>query len=84
MSTDIEGVILNFNTKNQRLLSTMTPEEAADYRKEGHFSTGSMLPKVEAALQFTTHDRRQAVITSIQTIEAAVKGKAGTEFLAKA
>jgi len=84
MATDVEGVMLNFNKKNQRLLSTMTPEEAADYRKKGHFSTGSMLPKVEAALQFTTHDRRRAVITSIQTIEAAVEGKAGTEFLTKA
>lgn len=81
MATDVEGVMLNFNTKSQRLLSTMTPEEAADYRKVGHFSTGSMLPKVEAAMQFIKHGGRRAVITSSETIEAAVKGKAGTEFL---
>jgi len=81
MATDVEGAMLNFNTKKQRLLSTMTPEEAARYVKEGHFPSGSMRPKVESAIQFTTHERKRAVITSIQTIEAAVKGKAGTELL---
>lgn len=81
MATDVEGVMLNYGTKKQKMLYTVTPEEMACYREEGHFSTGSMLPKVEAAMQFVKHGGRRAVITSIKTIEAAVKGKAGTEFI---
>ena len=81
MATDVEGVMLNFGTESQKMLYTLTLEEAAGYNKKGHFPTGSMLPKVEAAVQFMKHGGRRTVITSIETIEAAVKGKAGTEFL---
>ncbi len=83
MATDVEGVMLNFGTKNQKMLYTVTPEEMVCYQKEGHFSTGSMLPKVEAAMQFVKYGGRRAVITSIKTIEAAVEGKAGTEIIPK-
>jgi len=81
MATDVEGVMLNFGTENQKMLYTLTLEEAAGYNKKGHFPTGSMLPKVEAAIQFMKHSGRRTVITSIETIEAAVQGKSGTEFL---
>ena len=62
----------------------MTKEELAGYLKEGHFSPGSMLPKVEAALQFLHNNEKRAVITSLNKIESAVKGKAGTEILYRA
>ncbi|MCG6910887.1 MAG: carbamate kinase [Deltaproteobacteria bacterium] len=80
IATDVEGVMLNHNTKKQRLLPGMTPEEAALYEKEGHFPSGSMGPKVAAAVQFVNRTRRRAVITSIHAIEAAVGGLAGTAF----
>jgi carbamate kinase len=83
MATDVEGAMLNFGTKDQKMLHTVTVEEMDCYRKEGHFSKGSMLPKVEAAVQFVQHGGRRAVITSVTTIEEAIKGKAGTEFILK-
>jgi carbamate kinase len=49
--------------------------------KEGHFPAGSMGPKVEAAMQFIKSGGKRAVITSIQGIEDAVAGKAGTEII---
>lgn len=83
MATDVEGAMLNFGTKNEKVLRTVTVEEMTCYRKEGHFSKGAMLPKVDAALQFVQYGGRRAVITSVTNIEAAVTGQTGTEFILK-
>ena len=40
-----------------------------------------MGPKVEAAVQFIRKRGKRAVITSIEKIEEAVEGKAGTEIV---
>jgi carbamate kinase len=39
-----------------------------------------MGPKVEAALQFVRRCDKRAIICSIEEIEAAVAGKAGTQI----
>ena len=81
IATDVKGVMLNFDCKNQKLLRFMSLKETIRYIKEGHFPEGSMLPKVEAATQFVKNQKKRAVITSIKTIEDSVNGKAGTEFI---
>ena len=81
IATDIQGVMLNFGTANPKLLDTVTVAAAARFVKEGHFQSGSMLPKVQAAIQFTKRSRKRTVITSINAIEKAVKRKAGTAFI---
>ena len=81
IATDVEGAALNYGTDKERFLRSMPPEEAAQYLKEGHFSSGSMRPKIEAAMMFASQPRKRAVITSIETIEQAVAGKAGTEIV---
>lgn len=54
----------------------MTVEEAKQYVEEGHFAPGSMLPKVQAALDFAeSKPGRQSLITLLE--------KAKTEFLVK-
>lgn len=83
MATDVEGAMLNFGTRQQQVLRTVTGEEITGIIKQGHFSTGSMLPKVQAALEFVRHGGKRAVITSIHSIEAAINGKAGTEIISK-
>ena len=81
IATDVEGAMLNFGTEKQTLLRKLTLEEAVAYAKGGYFGTGSMLPKVEAAVQFIKQGGKRAIITSIENIEMAVKGKVGTEFI---
>ncbi|MBW1730109.1 MAG: carbamate kinase [Deltaproteobacteria bacterium] len=81
IATDVEGAMLNFGTEKQTLLRKLTLKEAVAYAKGGHFGTGSMLPKVEAAVQFIKQGGKRAIITSIENIEMAVKGKVGTEFI---
>ena len=45
---------------------------------EGHFQEGTMKPKIEAAIYFLEHHGEKVIITSIDNIENAIKGKSGT------
>jgi carbamate kinase len=81
IATDVEGVALHYGRPEEKFLRKLTVREAAQYDKEGHFPAGSMGPKVEAAARFVEAGGKRAVITSIETIEAAVAGKAGTEII---
>ena len=45
---------------------------------EGHFASGSMGPKVEAACRFVEQGGSRAVITDLDNILDAVAGETGT------
>ncbi len=81
VATDIEGVALDFGTPAQRFVRKMSVAEADRHLREGQFPPGSMGPKVEAAVQFIRQGGSRAVIASIEKIEEAVEGRAGTEFV---
>ena len=59
----------------------MTATEARRYIAEGHFQAGSMLPKVEACLQFLEAGGREALITCPNALPGALAGKTGTRVL---
>jgi carbamate kinase len=82
IATDVSGVALNYGAPDQKYLRKVTIKEAQQYLSEGHFPAGSMSPKVEAAIQFIRNQGKRAVITSIEEIESAVNGEAGTEITA--
>jgi carbamate kinase len=81
IATDVPGVALRFREPDQQFLRTMTVAEGAAYLEKELFPLGSMAPKVEAAVQFVRHRGKRAVIASIEDVEAAVAGKAGTEII---
>ncbi len=72
MSTGVEKVALNFNKPDQQFLETMTLAEARRYMTEGHFAAGSMLPKVEAAIEFIKMGGPQAIITDPPNLARAL------------
>ena len=77
--TEVEKVAINFKKPDQKELSTMTYDEAVQYREEGHFPAGSMLPKVEAAMKFVkAFPEKKAIITSLDKALDALEGKTGT------
>lgn len=77
--TAVDQVAINFNKPDQKSLSEMTVEEAKKYIAEGHFAPGSMLPKVEACLEFVEQtDKGVALITSLQKAKDALNGETGT------
>jgi carbamate kinase len=81
IATEVEGVALHYGKPDEKILRTITVHEAAQYLNQGQFPPGSMGPKVEAAMQFIQMRGKRAVITSIEKIEQAVEGKAGTEIV---
>jgi carbamate kinase len=80
IATDVKGVALNYGSPQEVFLEKLSADEARRYLEAGHFTAGSMAPKIEAALQFTQTGGRRAVICSIAEIEAAVDGSTGTQF----
>ena len=83
IATDVEGAALHYGQSGQKYLRTITLREATQYLEEGHFAPGSMQPKIEAAIGFLRSGGKRAVITSLEVIEEAVAGKAGTELIAE-
>jgi carbamate kinase len=80
IATDVDGVALNYGTADEKFLRHLNARTATQLLGEAHFAAGSMRPKVEAAVQFVREGGKRAVITSIEAIESAVKGEAGTEI----
>ena len=81
ISTAVEKVCLDFGKPNQRALDSMTAAEARRYVAEGHFHPGSMLPKVQACLQFLEAGGREALITCPEALPAALAGRTGTRVV---
>lgn len=76
--TAVDQVYINFNEDDEEKLRKMTIKEAKEYIKEHEFSEGSMLPKVEACIDFASKSSGYAVITSLKKARSAINGKAGT------
>ena len=80
IATDVKGAHLNFGQPEEIFLSELSPEKAKQYIVDGQFPAGSMRPKIEAALQFVEKKKGRAVICSIEEIDAAFDGRAGTQI----
>ena len=77
--TAVDKVCLNYNTDNEIMLDSLTKEEVEKYIDEGQFAKGSMLPKVEACLDFIGESTsRKAIISSLSKAKEAIDGKTGT------
>ena len=79
--TAVEKVAINFGKPNEQWLEDLTVEEAKKYMEEGHFAPGSMLPKVQAAVDFaSSKEGRTALITLLEKSKDGIQGKTGTRF----
>jgi Carbamate kinase len=78
--TSVKQVAVFYGTPKQKNLESMTLREAERYFAEGHFPPGSMGPKIEAAIKFLRSGGKRAIITSLEGIDAALKGEGGTEI----
>ncbi|MBR3689478.1 MAG: carbamate kinase [Eggerthellaceae bacterium] len=77
--TAVEKVAINFGKPEQRDLDEMSVADAHRYIAEGQFATGSMLPKVEACLEYLeAHPSGVALITSLESAAAGLRGETGT------
>jgi carbamate kinase len=74
MATDVDGVYEHWGTPEQRRLDRVTPGEL----RQQDFATGSMGPKVQAAVRFVEATGKRAAIGSLEDIDKIVEGHAGT------
>jgi carbamate kinase len=79
--TDVEGVYTKFNTPDQQFVRHLTASAAEMLLGTGELGTGSMAPKVEAAIQFIRAGGKRAVIARLDQGRAAVAGECGTEIV---
>jgi carbamate kinase len=80
-STAVEQVTLNFGKPDQMTISKMTVAEAEQYIAEGHFAPGSMLPKIQSALDFLKKGGQEVIVTAPEFIKEAVTGGRGTHMV---
>lgn len=81
--TAVEKVAINFNTPEQEDLDSMTISQARQYIEEGQFAPGSMLPKVQACIEYlTAFPDGKALITSLEHAAEGLEGKTGTVITA--
>jgi carbamate kinase len=78
ISTAVEKVALNFNQPNEKWLDEMSVAEARQYIEEDQFAPGSMLPKIQAIIQYLENGGKKALITDPEHIGDALEGKTGT------
>jgi len=80
IATDVEGVALNYGKENCKYLTKLSTEEAKKYMRQGHFPSGTMGPKIQAAINFLESGGSRAIITSIDKIIDGLKNNAGTHI----
>lgn len=77
--TAVDYVYVNFNQPDQKRLEAVTVDELEGYIQDHQFAAGSMLPKIEAAINFANTDpKRKTIITSLEKVYEALEEKAGT------
>lgn len=79
--TAVEKVAINYGKPDQRWLDAMSVDEARAYMEQGQFAKGSMLPKVEAAVNYVSAgDGREALITQLERAADGIAGRTGTRI----
>ena len=81
ISTGVKQVCLNFGTPQQQSVARMTVSEARSYLRDGHFAPGSMLPKIQALIEFVAATGNEGLITNPENLVAAVAGQTGTRIV---
>ncbi len=66
--TGVEKVCLNFGKENEQTIEEMTVSQAIQYIEEGQFGEGTMLPKIQAAIEFIGNSAvRSVLITKLDS-----------------
>ena len=78
IATDVPHAVIGWGTPEAKPLERVTLAELEKYAAEGHFASGSMGPKVDAAMRFVRSGGRRSIITSLDQLTDAVDHGVGT------
>ncbi len=80
--TNVDRVYLNYGKSDQEALHIVSVDKALTYLEEGQFPAGSMGPKIKAAIDFIQNGGTEVLITSADTLKAALINRSGTKIRA--
>lgn len=81
--TGVEQVCENYGKEDQRAIPAMTVAQALELISQEQFEPGTMLPKIEAAIAYLSENPQgRVLITSMDALKDALKGKNGTVITA--
>ncbi|WP_020144811.1 carbamate kinase [Terracoccus sp. 273MFTsu3.1] len=78
IATDVAHAVAGWGTPDAHDIEHVTLEQMEAYAAAGHFASGSMGPKVEAALRFVRSGGSRSIITALDQLATAVDGHVGT------
>jgi carbamate kinase len=78
IATDVQHAVLHYGTPDAVDVGTVTVDRMRAYAEEGHFASGSMGPKVDAACRFVERGGARSIITDLAHLGRAVGGDGGT------
>lgn len=81
--TAVPNIFVNFNKPDQKKLEHVSVADLHQYIGEKQFAPGSMLPKVQAAIDFVEATGNEAVVTALDNIEGFINDGSGTIISAK-
>ena len=77
--TGVDKVCLRFGTEQEKPLDYMSIKDAVSYMAAGEFEEGTMLPKIQAAVDYIGDSAiRKVLITKLSAEDASIGGKNGT------
>jgi carbamate kinase len=80
MATDADAIYLDWGKPTQRAIRRVHPDELGKFG----FASGSMGPKVEAAVEFASRTGRTAAVGALADLERIARGEAGTSVTVEA
>ena len=81
--TSVPCVYRNFSRPDQEPITSLTTGQARELCAADQFEKGTMLPKIEAAFTFLdANPKGRVLVTSLDNIKDALKGKNGTVITA--
>jgi len=77
--TDVPNVYINFHKPGEQKLETISVPDIEKHLTDGHFTEGSMAPKVRACIMFVKNGGKEAIITEATQLK---NSDAGTKIIA--
>jgi carbamate kinase len=78
IATDVPHAVLRYGTPEAADIGTVSVAQMRAYADEGHFASGSMGPKVDAACRFVEDGGARSVVTDLAHLSQAIAGDGGT------
>lgn len=73
--TAVPQVMINFDSDNPIKLNKINTSKIKEYIINNEFKKGSMLPKIEAAIEFTERTGNNTIITSLENVKNIFTGE---------